>query len=367
MCPLARQGHGDGERRLDLATDYVLQLFADAMNMDVAELQELDLNDPLDLTSVQNMTIVAQMDASIGEIPLTLLFDRPSPAAVVDYLVSERSSDLDRLTVRGNRPAADERLGSDMAYAYIYNKYFTSLVNSARVPIAAYFKRRGEGLPAVLLDLCCGTGQLACYFGRHGYRVFALDNSPGMLAVAQQNAAQLGGSHDIHFLRADATSFDLPEKASFVTATSNALCSIPDLVSLRECFAQVRKNIRDGGMFVFDMNTIAGLQQTNMVIVRESADDFFVIRTIYDPSTIRVIARTSGFLRYDDGTGAGPWQRFDNTAIESGYRVDDILAALSEAGWASARPAGLANLEQPLEAPEAAERCFFVAEATATG
>jgi len=56
----------------------------------------------------------------------------------------------------------------------------------------------------------------------------------------------------------------------------------------------------------------------------------------FEPAAIRVIARTSGFLRYNDGVNVGPWQRFDNTAIESGYRVDDILAALSDAGWANA-------------------------------
>jgi len=172
MGSLARRDRNDGEERLDLATDYVLRLFADAMNVDVADLQELDLADPLSLTSVQNMTIVSQLDASIGAVPLTLLFDRSSPAAVIDYLVSERSSEFDRLAV-AEEPAeksadeasdADGEAGSGFAYAYIYNKYFTSLANSARVPIAAYFKRRGDGHAPVLLDLCCGTGQLACYF-----------------------------------------------------------------------------------------------------------------------------------------------------------------------------------------------------------
>src|SRR5438477_11888349 len=41
---------------------------------------------------------------------------------------------------------------------------------------------------ARLLDLCCGTGQLAGMLAARGYRVSGLDISPRMLAFARQNA-----------------------------------------------------------------------------------------------------------------------------------------------------------------------------------
>jgi SAM-dependent methyltransferase len=249
-------------------------------------------------------------------------------------------------------------------YARVYNKYFTGFVRSAREVIASYFdQRRDPGIPASLLDVCCGTGQLACYFATRGYRVFAVDNSPEMLTIAKQSFAQLQDDGDACFLNVDATSFELPERVSFATATTNALCSMPDLTSLSACFTRVRAVIRDGGVFVFDMNTRAGMQQTNMITVRELADEFFIVRTIYDPALVRMIARTSGFVRSEDAGEDGRWERFENTAIETAYRVDDILSALSQAGWRSAYPAALSSLAEPLEDPEAAARCFYVAEA----
>jgi hypothetical protein len=70
------------------------------------------------------------------------------------------------------------------------------------------------------------------------------------------------------------------------------------------------------------------MRDGGMVIVRELEDEFFNIRTIYDD-----------------------------------VPVADILSALHQAGWQEAWPAALPYLAEPLSDPEAAERCFFVAEA----
>jgi hypothetical protein len=42
------------------------------------------------------MSIIARLDDEVGDIPLTLLFDHPSPKAIIDYLVTERLAEVDR-------------------------------------------------------------------------------------------------------------------------------------------------------------------------------------------------------------------------------------------------------------------------------
>jgi hypothetical protein len=83
-----------------IVTRYVFDLFAEVMSVPVADLRELEPTDPLDLTSLQNMAIVAELDSEFGDIPVTLLFDRPSPLGVVEYLMAERSADLSGMLLR---------------------------------------------------------------------------------------------------------------------------------------------------------------------------------------------------------------------------------------------------------------------------
>lgn len=75
---------------------YVLAVLADVMGVEISELDDIDPAEPLALSSLQNMSIVARLDDNVGDIPLTLLFDRPSLKAIVDYLITERLPDVDR-------------------------------------------------------------------------------------------------------------------------------------------------------------------------------------------------------------------------------------------------------------------------------
>ncbi|MDP3618320.1 MAG: methyltransferase domain-containing protein [Ramlibacter sp.] len=60
-----------------------------------------------------------------------------------------------------------------------------------RLPyLPAFFEKLGRLLPiepgAMLLDLCCGTGELAAGFASAGTRVTGLEAAPGMIAAARQ-------------------------------------------------------------------------------------------------------------------------------------------------------------------------------------
>jgi SAM-dependent methyltransferase len=94
-----------------------------------------------------------------------------------------------------------------------------------------------------VLDLGCGTGELAAEIQRRGARVWALDADPAMVAAAGE---RLG--HD-RVLLADGHDFALPEPVDAVFSNA-ALHWMPRPAAV---IARVRAALRPGGRFVAEL------------------------------------------------------------------------------------------------------------------
>ena len=146
------------------------------------------------------------------------------------------------------------------AFAQVYNQRWIHFARGVAPRIREFYERTPCGSEnASLLDLCCGTGQLAVHFLEHGYRVTGVDLSEHMLHYARQNAAQYLESGQARFVQADAAQFSLDERFGLAVSTFDALNHLPGTDALRSCFRSVYPLLVPGGTFVFDLNTRAGL------------------------------------------------------------------------------------------------------------
>jgi predicted TPR repeat methyltransferase len=103
-----------------------------------------------------------------------------------------------------------------------------------------------------LLDVGCGTGKSFMPLLRRGWRVSACDISPAMVERARETAEGSGAE----VIVADAR--DLPELGRFDLAVSldDALNYLVSATDLRLAFAGLARNLRPGGLLVFDLNTL---------------------------------------------------------------------------------------------------------------
>jgi SAM-dependent methyltransferase len=102
-----------------------------------------------------------------------------------------------------------------------------------------------------LLDVACGTGKSFAPFLDRGYEVTGCDLSPAMLAVARAKTPAVAlHERDMRAL-GRLGSFDL------VTCLDDALNHLLSEDDLERAFAGVRANLAPGGVFVFDLNTLA--------------------------------------------------------------------------------------------------------------
>jgi SAM-dependent methyltransferase len=248
-------------------------------------------------------------------------------------------------------------------FAQAYNLRWTHFANTLAPRILEFYERSaGEALLAgprakTLLDVCCGTGQLACYFVERGYTVTGVDLSEGMLSYARDNAAAHVQAGRARFIQANATDFTLDEPVGLAVSTFDALNHLPDMAALQSCFARVHAALVEGGLFIFDLNTRAGLRRWNSIGVEDTDEMMIVNRGIYVEAESRAWALITGFVR----NAGGLYQRFEETAYNTAFDLAQVRAALLESGWRDCYFARSQDFGSPLAEPEQEGRAFIVA------
>lgn len=244
------------------------------------------------------------------------------------------------------------------AFAYVYNQQWGGFARHIAPRLLDFYAHTPAGqAKQPVLDLCCGTGQVALAFLDTGHAVTGLDLSEAMLGFAAQNAARFVESGQARFVAGDAASYTLEQRFGLVVSTYDALNHLPDLAALRGCFASTAAALAPGGHFIFDLNTRLGLRRWNSIHVDDSAEAVIIQRGVFDEQGTQAWVKISGFVR----GASGAYERFDETVFNTVFAMADVLRALREAGF-EAYPARIDDLAAPLADPEAEGRVFFVAQ-----
>lgn len=109
----------------------------------------------------------------------------------------------------------------------------------------------GEG---ILLDMACGTGTLSKMFAQKGFDVVGVDASEEMLSKAQEK--KLEENFDALFLCQKMEELDLFGTIDAAVCTLDSLNHVTEKEKIREIFRRVALFMNDGGVFLFDVNTL---------------------------------------------------------------------------------------------------------------
>ena len=248
--------------------------------------------------------------------------------------------------------------GYTAGFAPIYNARWGGFAVTVAPRILEYYQAQPIGQRNhALLDVCCGSGQLAQHFLEHGYHVVGLDASEPMLKEAEKNAAGYLESGQARFVQGDAANFSVDEQFGLVVSTYDALNHLDDLAALRSCFRCVLAAMVADGVFIFDLNTRVGLQGWNSIAIEDTQELMLVSRGIYDEAAGRASIHITGFARMVEGA----YERFEEITYNTLFVVAEVRAALLESGAREVHFARLKDLTAPLDDPESERRVFFVA------
>src|SRR6185312_11744852 len=205
---------------------------------------------------------------------------------------------------------------------------------------------------AQVLDLCCGSGHVTRELVERGYSVTGVDNSAELIALARKELPQV----DLRVQ--DATELRLEKRYDAALSTFDSLNHILTLNALRNVFEGVRRVLKGGGRFVFDMN----LEEAYSMDLREWAVDVQdqsvgMVRGKYDAAAKRAFTELIWFVKTAPDNS---WQQHRSVVEQRCYPLEDILQAAHEAGFrhVEAIPAKDAGVRSDL----GFGRVFFVAQ-----
>jgi SAM-dependent methyltransferase len=208
-------------------------------------------------------------------------------------------------------------------------------------------------------DLACGSGDLALEMARAGKRVCAVDLSPRFCARvrAQARAAKVV----LRVIQADMRSFRLPERVDLVVCEFAALNNLHDRRDLSRVFAAVRRALRPGGHFLFDVNTpLAMTTQCRETHWYDTPAFKLVLRPTLEDKDRRVRLDLEWFL---------PRGRAFRHARETIYNVcwteREIRAALRQAGLRVVKLADGVDVRPPFPGAVRGTDAYYLARAMA--
>lgn len=105
-----------------------------------------------------------------------------------------------------------------------------------------------------VLELGCGTGELAIRLAKNGKSVFASDLSTDMLEVAKQKAMR--ANVNLMMQRVDMTDFMTSYPVDLILCLCDSLNYVTNEEDIKKTFNNVFNSLKEDGTFIFDVDSL---------------------------------------------------------------------------------------------------------------
>ncbi len=209
---------------------------------------------------------------------------------------------------------------------------------------------------ASILDLGCGTGQITCRLAEQGYKLTGVDLSEEMLVEASNRAYQ---QHlTIQWVQQDMTTLAGFANYDLVISYCDVINYIIGENALRRVFNSAYQALKTGGLFIFDVHSLAHVENhlTNQVF-SEVYDDLAYVWFCHPGQQLGEMDHDLTFFIKEQQH----YQRFDEQHHQRTYPVDFYLSLLKAVGFTMVECfEDFATQPTQSELITSADRIFFV-------
>lgn len=212
--------------------------------------------------------------------------------------------------------------------------------------------------PRSLLDLACGTGILTIKAAQQGIEAQGLDISEGMLQKAEFNARQADA--DVCYICGDMSHFCLNRHYDLITCTFDAINHLLAYDDWEDTFRCAFAHLNDGGLFIFDMNTVRDLSENwdNIQVRKDASGNYVISKSMSFRDRASAAVTFTAFVQ----RGQGLYDGYEETVTEVAFPINQVTDSLHKIGFADV------SIKNPMledvREPEQLSRAFIACSKT---
>ncbi|MGX7111644.1 class I SAM-dependent DNA methyltransferase [Gemella cuniculi] len=177
----------------------------------------------------------------------------------------------------------------------------------------------------LVLDLGCGSGTMLPELEKYG-KVFAIDNSEQMLAIASEKAP------NCNFFKMDILEItSLGEKFDFILSAFDVFNYLENFNEFKEGLSEVYFSLRKGGKFVFDIHTPykINFMLENKIFAYEEDDISYIWFTYGTKNSLEVESELTFFVKEKDNL----YKKLEQYQKQRTYSIESILEEIRNIGF----------------------------------
>ncbi len=178
--------------------------------------------------------------------------------------------------------------------------------------------------PELILEMACGTGGLTEKLARD-YKIHAFDLSDDMLSVCENKIR----SKNLKLFKQNMVGFSAPASYDAIFSVGDSLNYVTDEKDFEAAIKSSYDHLKDGGIFIFDLNTEYKFKNIPPVTVDEVEDVLYLWENIYDEEEKLNTYGVNFFRNIKDND----YKRFYEEHLERAYDLSFVKNLLEKTGF----------------------------------
>lgn len=176
----------------------------------------------------------------------------------------------------------------------------------------------------LILEMACGTGGLTEKLVKD-YKVHAFDLSEDMLSVCENKIR----SRNLKLFKQNMAAFSAPSTYDAIVSVGDSLNYLTEKEDFESAIKSAYKHLKEGGIFIFDLNTEYKFKNIDPVTVDEVEDVFYIWENIFDEEKKLNTYGVNFFRNTEDNN----YKRFYEEHLERAYDLSYVKKLLEEIGF----------------------------------
>ncbi len=241
-------------------------------------------------------------------------------------------------------------------FAQVYDAFMKDAPYDDWVTFTDEACRQADFHPKSIIDLGCGTGEIALRLAEKGYTVTGVDMSPDMLTIADQKSQ--AKNVPVTWVHQDIRALAGIHQVDLAISYCDVVNYITDEADIEQAFQRIYDSLQPNGMFIFDFHALSYVEE-HLVdhTFTDVNDEMAYIWDCFGTETVgEMVHELTFFMKQQHA-----YIRFDEEHHQRTFHASFYTEALEKAGFSKMK---ITNdfLTENEKQEEIHERKFIVAQ-----